>query len=198
MQMQTPGQQLRALDELSTNTDYTNPQATRVFIDEVLQNTSFKFLNPDAVDRCVRSEMSFHGGCQGAVKEQQVVLAINNVLSGLEVPGSNVINQTQIRFTRIRLLPLLPHVMQSPDNTPGDLLSDSMTPAAALYLASFVVHQKMTLPLWQQTPDDFMQTVQKERVQSPAKPRPTASAYQIPSTAVVSFQTFRSSLMIWV
>lgn len=194
MQMQTPAQQLRALDELSTNTDYTDPQATKAFITTVLQNTSFRSLNSDAADRFVRNEMSFHAGSQEAVKEEHVVLAVNNVLSGLAVPGSNVVNQAQIRFIRLRLLPLLPHIMQSPDTTAGEIVSDSMTPAAALYLASFVILQKMTLPVWQQTPEQFMQTVQAESVQSPGKQSPTVSAYQVPSTAIVSFQSFKRDI----
>ena len=189
--MQTASERLRALDNLSAETDHGSLQSTRNFMEALVQITSFKSLNPDAVDRCVRNEVSFHSNNQSAVTEQQVVRAVNDLLSVLAVPGSKIVSQEQVRYTRIRLLPLLPTLMQSPDHPTESIVSEKMTPASALFLASFIVHQKMTLPVWQKSPEVFMQEVESASIEPPKSTQHSVSAYQVPNTAAVSFQNFK-------
>lgn len=152
--LQSARESIKSLDDKAASMTHPDSKTTAAYVSAVLQNTAFSLSNAISVSRCVRTEQDYRTGLRGAVTEDRIALALNNLLSKLAVPGSNKVSETQIHMLRVQMLVIMPHMMASPTRTEDHIITNEITPTSALYLASLLLEQKMLNPMYQKTPED--------------------------------------------
>jgi hypothetical protein len=145
-------------------------QATETLVDEIF--TSFNW-NAQLIgatthikERVVRSEMSYHNGSSRGIPEAHVANLINGWAARFNAPDYARTSQEEVRTIRVRLQPILPHLIdQGSSSKPVDLeslrqkksLSSFLSPAEALYVTLALLDQKALNDNFQLTPAERAQ-----------------------------------------
>jgi len=97
-------------------------------------------------DRIVKAENKYRHGSHAAVREADVIKAINNFADSIGAPAWAHTNQTEVRRLRMHMLTLYPQLMSSqgpPDATHHyKAINDDMRPIEGAYVATTMVYQK--------------------------------------------------------
>lgn len=116
---------------------------------------------PDAADalgytgRLVAAEADFVKGQHSTVKEDTVVLAVNNFVTTVGGAMWTHTNKSEVRKLHMQMTTLYPQLMVDPVRRDSkghyEALHDGMGPMEAVYLASYLLFQKLNNPDYQFT-----------------------------------------------
>lgn len=101
-------------------------------------------------ERIVNAEMLYRSGGQAAIRESDIVTAVNNLFTALGAPLWAHTNQAEVKKLRVGLMAMYPHLMASevPPNQRGRYaaVDETMSPVVGTFVALSMIQQKLINP----------------------------------------------------
>lgn len=102
-------------------------------------------------ERITRSELSYRSAQQPALREEDVVKAVNNLVSRVGAPDYVRTSLEQVRYLRTALMMRAPHLVAATGRSSKETeLPRTMSPIEATYVTLSLIHQKLNNPKYQE------------------------------------------------
>jgi hypothetical protein len=96
-------------------------------------------------DRLTKSEVTYKHGKHPAIKEADVVKALNKVMDQAQAPEYAKTNWKQVRYLRLDLMGMVPHFVGPQHVKQGDKsIPNEMSPLEATYITLALLHRKIS------------------------------------------------------
>jgi hypothetical protein len=140
------------------------PDSVRGFVDETFNRSTLRRAPESVRQRVTKAELQFHQGKRKGISNESLARAVNDSAIAFGAPDTAKTSVAQIHLVRMLIAQEAPNVGQTWD--PERLVcTDLMTPSQAVFVALFLLDQKLLNPDYQLDPDKWSARERKRQVQ---------------------------------
>lgn len=167
---------LRKVNELAELSRAGDMGATRELAHQAFQNNGIPAQMADAfglTDRVIQAEAAYTTGRHSAIREDDIVNAVNDFATALQAPIWVHTNAAEVRRLRMSLLVAYPGLIAAQEPPDGNghykAVSENMRPTEAVYIALSLLYQKHYSASFQFTDEEKLENAKLETATVKAK-----------------------------
>ena len=164
------------IDEKALQAKNNEESAVRALVDEVFNRTEFALIPVEDRDamkaRVLSHELAYRSGNSEGVREENIVLTVNELADKFNAPDFARTSALQVRVLRASFLHRYPNFIAQETSSGGKILeanigdsvSSMMSPLEAVYITALMLEQKILNENYQHAPEEWVEEVYNKAV----------------------------------